>query len=203
MKRALLSVTDKGGLVEFARGLHNLNYTLLSTGGTGKKLAENKIPFIPIEVFTGFPECMGGRLKTLHPKIEGGILMDRGNADHVREAVQNGIHPIDLVCCNLYDFNAAAANPDLSFDEIMEQVDIGGPTMIRAAAKNWQWVTVVCQTIDYSAVLKALKRNKAEELLAQRRRLMATAFEKTAAYDCDIADFLYSDDLRAQAQAMV
>lgn len=198
-KLALISVTDKSGLADLAQGLLNRDFTLLSTGGTGRYLMEHRLPFVPIEVHTGFPECMDGRLKTLHPKIEGGILMDRGNTQHVQEAIKHGIEPIDLVCCNLYDFNAAAANQDLSFDEIVEQVDIGGPTMIRAAAKNWRWVTVICQTGDYPAVLKALKRNKAEELLAQRRRLMATAFEKTAAYDCDIADFLFSDDRRAMA----
>lgn len=182
---ALLSVSDKRGIEEFARGLTKHGFTILSTGGTQRALEKAKIPVTPVEEFTKFPECFGGRLKTLHPLIFGGILFRRGEKDHASQAKKLGIEPIDLVCVNLYPFEETAAKPGVTREEVIEQIDIGGPSLLRAAAKNAEHVTVVCDPQDYPRVLKELDQKK-ETSDALRRELAEKVFLHTAAYDCAI-----------------
>ncbi len=155
--RALISVSDKTGIVEFARGLAEKNIEILSTGGTAKMLTDNNIPVIEVSEYTGFPEMMDGRVKTLHPKIHGGILGRRGTDDGVMK--QNGIGPIDLIVVNLYPFEQTVANPDCDLPTAIENIDIGGPTMLRAAAKNHRDVTVVVDAADYDRVLEEMTSN--------------------------------------------
>src|SRR6266567_6207499 len=155
-KLALLSVSDKRGLVEFATVLvKRFGYRLLSTGGTAKLLAEKGLPVTEVSQHTGFPEMMEGRVKTLHPKIHGGLLCRRDKPDHLAQAKANAIELIDLVVVNLYPFEQTVAKPDVHFEEAIENIDIGGPSMLRSAAKNHQSVTVVCDPADYAAVLGA------------------------------------------------
>jgi phosphoribosylaminoimidazolecarboxamide formyltransferase / IMP cyclohydrolase len=176
MKRALLSVYDKTGLEAFARGLVSLGYELVSSGGTSKALAEAGIEHLEVEAVTGAPEMMNGRVKTLHPKIHGGILADRSKPSHMQDLESNGIEPIDLVVCNLYPFRSEPS---------IEMIDVGGPTMVRAAAKNFAHVGIVVDPADYGAVLDELRRE--DELSdATRRRLARAAFAHTAAYDAAI-----------------
>ena len=149
IKRALISVSEKTGVVEFARGLTALGVEILSTGGTAKALTDAGVPVVPVEQATGFPEMMEGRVKTLHPKIHGGILADRSKPDHLAQAQAHGIGLIDLVCVNLYPFAATVARPDVTLEMAIENIDIGGPSMIRSAAKNHAAVTVVVDPSDY------------------------------------------------------
>ena len=156
-KLALLSVSDKSGLVEFATALVRTHgYTLLSTGGTAKLLAEKGLPVTEVSQHTGFPEIMEGRVKTLHPKIHGGLLCRRDKPEHLAEATKNAIELIDLVVVNLYPFEQTVAKPGVHFEEAIENIDIGGPSMLRSAAKNHESVTVVCDPGDYPAVIEAL-----------------------------------------------
>ncbi|MFH1443988.1 MAG: bifunctional phosphoribosylaminoimidazolecarboxamide formyltransferase/IMP cyclohydrolase [Candidatus Peregrinibacteria bacterium] len=192
MPRALLSVSDKHGIEDFARGIAELGFEILSTGGTQKALEKANIPVTPVEKITGFPECFGGRLKTLHPLIFGGILFRRDDADHVKEAKQQGIEPIDLVCVNLYPFEETAAKPGITREELIEQIDIGGPSLLRAAAKNAESVTVVCDPQDYIAILAELKNGGTTP--DTKRRLAEKVFLHTAAYDCAIARTLSDGD---------
>jgi phosphoribosylaminoimidazolecarboxamide formyltransferase/IMP cyclohydrolase len=187
MKRALLSVSDKTGLVAFAAGLRAVGFELVSTGGTAQQLRDAGIDVVDIAAYTGSPEILGGRVKTLHPKVHGGILFRRDAAEQVREAQAQGIGAIDLVAVNLYPFAATIAEPGCSDADAVEQIDIGGPTMLRAAAKNHQAVAVVVDPNDYDSVLAALKNGGMDE--AGRRRLAAKAFDHTARYDRMIADF--------------
>lgn len=188
-RRALISVSDKSGIVDFARALVELGYEILSTGGTLDLLQREGISAISVSDVTGFPEILDGRVKTLHPKIHGGILAIRDNAAHQEELTTHGIAPIDLVVVNLYPFKATIAKPDVTFEEAIENIDIGGPSMVRAAAKNHRDVTVVVDAADYDAVLEELRQaDKVSE--ATRRRLAAKAFRHTAAYDALIADYL-------------
>ena len=143
VKRALISVSDKTGIVEFARGLHELGVEIISTGGTMKTIAEAGIPVKSVSEITGFPEMMDGRVKTLHPKIHGGILAIRDNPSHVKAMEEHGIGGIDLVAVNLYPFRETVAKPDVTREEAIENIDIGGPSMVRAAAKNYKYVTIV------------------------------------------------------------
>lgn len=188
-KRALLSVSDKTGIVEFARGLHALGWELLSTGGTQKALAEAGLAVTPVEDVTGFPECFGGRVKTMHPKITGGILMRRNHADDAKEAEKNDIEAIDLVVINLYPFETTAKKEGVTHAEMIEQIDIGGPTLLRSAAKNADAVTVICEPVDYAKVLRELQTSgdTSPEL---RRRLAVKVFLRTAAYDGAIVSVL-------------
>jgi phosphoribosylaminoimidazolecarboxamide formyltransferase/IMP cyclohydrolase len=188
-KLALLSVSDKRGLVEFASALCNRHgYTLLSTGGTAKLLAGHGLPVTEVSRHTGFPEIMEGRVKTLHPKIHGGLLCRRDKPEHLAEAERNGISLIDLVVVNLYPFERTVARPGVAFEEAIENIDIGGPSMLRSAAKNFESVTVVCDPDDYSAVLESLEgRVSAPEL---RRQLALKVFQRTAAYDGAISRYL-------------
>lgn len=187
-KRALLSVSDKTGIESFARKLVELGYEILSTGGTQKALAAAKIPVTSVEDVTEFPECFGGRVKTMHPKIMGGILFRRDNPDDVKEAKKMGIEPIDIVVVNLYPFGKTAADPEKSHADIVEQIDIGGPTLLRSAAKNHAHVTVICDAADYERVLLELKDGEVSDEL--REELATKAFFHTASYDTMISSWL-------------
>lgn len=185
--RALISVSDKTGIVEFAKSLNDLGIELLSTGGTYKLLKENNIPVVEVSEHTGFPEMMDGRVKTLHPKIHGGILARRGLDEAVMQ--QHGIAPIDLVVVNLYPFAQTVAKPNCSLNDAIENIDIGGPTMVRAAAKNHASVGIVVNSTDYATVINELKDNKTLSH-ATRFDLAVKAFEHTAQYDGMIAQYL-------------
>ncbi len=186
--RALLSVSDKEGIEEFAQGLHQAGVEILSTGGTARLLADNGIPVIEVSDYTGFPEMMDGRVKTLHPKIHGGILGRRGTDDAVM--AEHGIGPIDLVAVNLYPFEKTVANPDCDLATAIENIDIGGPTMIRAAAKNHRDVAVVVDPADYALILSEMKNNGNALTDQTRFRLAVKTFEHTARYDGAIANYL-------------
>ena len=190
-KLALLSVSDKRGLVEFATALvQRHGFRLLSTGGTAKLLAEKGLPVTEVSQHTGFPEMMEGRVKTLHPKIHGGLLCRRDKAEHMEAAKKHGIGMIDLVVVNLYPFEETVAKPNVHFEDAIENIDIGGPSMLRSAAKNFESVSVVCDPADYDAVLAAL--DKPAELAALRRKLSLKVFQRTASYDAAIAKYLES-----------
>lgn len=186
--RALISVSDKTGIIDFSKALSDLGIELLSTGGTAKTLAENNIPVTEVSDYTGFPEMMDGRVKTLHPKVHGGILGRRGIDDTVM--ADNGIKPIDMVVVNLYPFEQTISNPNCDFETAIENIDIGGPTMIRAAAKNHADVAIVVDPNDYAATIAELK-NTVNALSAQTRfKLALKSFEHTARYDTAIATYL-------------
>ncbi|MCW9056363.1 MAG: bifunctional phosphoribosylaminoimidazolecarboxamide formyltransferase/IMP cyclohydrolase, partial [Gammaproteobacteria bacterium] len=186
VKRALISVSDKAGIVEFAKALSAAGVDILSTGGTAKILTENNVPVIEVSEHTGFPEMMDGRVKTLHPKIHGGILGRRGIDDDVMKA--NGIDPIDLVVVNLYPFEATVAKDDCSLEDAIENIDIGGPTMVRATAKNHEYVTIVVNPSDYDRVISEI--NSGGITAGSRFDLAVKAFEHTAKYDGNIANYL-------------
>ena len=190
IQRALISVSDKTGLVEFARDLAALGIEIISTGGTAKLLHKEGIATTEISSYTGFPEMMDGRVKTLHPKVHGGLLHLRDNPEHVAQAKEHGIEPIDLVVVNLYPFEKTVAKPDVTLDEAIENIDIGGPSMLRSAAKNYRSVTVVTDPNDYKDVLDALRANDGETTLQLRERLAIKVFVTTSKYDGAIADFL-------------
>jgi phosphoribosylaminoimidazolecarboxamide formyltransferase / IMP cyclohydrolase len=190
IQRAILSVTDKTGIVDFARKLRDLNVELVSTGGTSKLLRESGVPVRDISDLTGFPEMMDGRVKTLHPKVHGGILHVRGNPGHVAAAREHGIQPIDMGVVNLYAFEKTAAKPGVHFDEIVENIDIGGPSMVRSAAKNFRDVAIVTSPRDYDAIATEMASSEGELSLATRWRLAKKAFSATALYDSAIASTL-------------
>jgi phosphoribosylaminoimidazolecarboxamide formyltransferase / IMP cyclohydrolase len=190
IRRALLSVTDKAGLVEFARLLADLKVELISTGGTARLLRDSSIAVKDISELTGFPEMLDGRVKTLHPKVHGGILHRRADASHRSAVAEHGIEPIDLVVVNLYKFEKAAARPGVTFEELVENIDIGGPSMIRSAAKNFEDVAVLTSPADYGAVADELSRSGGELSRATRWKLAQKAFATTAAYDSAIASTL-------------
>jgi len=185
-RRALLSVSDKTGIVALARELHSLGTELVSTGGTARALAEAGLPVVEVAALTGFPEIMDGRVKTLHPAVHGGLLGRSGIDDAVMQA--HGIHPIDLVVINLYPFAATIAKPDCSYEDAIENIDIGGPAMLRAAAKNHARVTVLVDPADYASVLGELRAGPVTE--ATRRRLAAKTYAHTAHYDALVAGWL-------------
>ena len=187
-RRALVSVSDKEGVAEFARQLSDLGFEIISTGGTARTLEESKVPVIPVSEVTGAKEILGGRVKTLHPKIHGGILADLENPDHVVELVDQGIGPIDLVCINLYPFEETVAG-GADEKEAIEQIDIGGPAMLRAAAKNFKSVTVVPSPESYEEILSELEV-EGQVSLETRRRLALAAFRKTSLYDTAISGWL-------------
>jgi len=187
--RALLSVSDKRGLVSLARALASTGVELVSTGGTARALAEAGLTVVPIEQLTGFPEMMDGRVKTLHPRVHGGLLARRDLAHHMSAASEHGIVPIDLVCVNLYPFEGTIAKAGVSRDEAIENIDIGGPSMIRSAAKNYSSVTVVTDPSQYAMVEAELAQHGGATTLALRERLAAAAFARTAAYDAAIANW--------------
>ncbi len=192
VRRALLSVSDKTGLIDFARGLVELEVELVSTGGTARALADAGIPVRAIEDFTGFPEMMDGRVKTLHPRLYAGLLALRDDPDHLQAASEHSIEPVDLVCVNLYPFEQTLARGDASDAEIVENIDIGGPTMIRAAAKNSAFAAVVVDPEDYTPVLEELRESSGLLALQTRTRLAGKAFALTSRYDTAISTWFAS-----------
>jgi len=193
VSRALISVSDKTGIIDFARGLVALGFEIVSTGGTARTLQAAGVAVTPVEQVTGFPEILGGRVKTLHPRIHAGILADRRQPEHRQTLAEHGLPAFDLVVVNLYPFAATIARPDVSEDEAIEQIDIGGPALLRAAAKNHASVAVVVSPADYPHVLAELAE-AGEIAPATRRRLARQAFAHTAAYDAAIAAYLGRDD---------
>jgi phosphoribosylaminoimidazolecarboxamide formyltransferase/IMP cyclohydrolase len=184
IQRALISVTDKTGVVEFARALASLGVEILSTGGTYRVLKEAGIaPLREVAEVTQFPEMLDGRVKTIHPRVAGGILAMRSKPEHMQAIAEHGIPPIDLVCVNLYEFEKIAARTDAPLEELIENIDIGGPTMIRAAAKNWQDVAVVTSSADYAAIVEELQASRGHLSTDTHWRLAKRAFATTAAYD--------------------
>ena len=193
IKRALISVSDKAGIIEFAQFLASKDVEILSTGGTAKLLQENNIKVIEVSDYTGFPEMMNGRVKTLHPKVHGGLLAVRDNEEHMKQAAANDIGMIDLVVVNLYPFAETLAKEDASFEDVIEQIDIGGPSMLRSAAKNFQSVTVVTDSADYARVQMAMEENDGDTTKELRMDLAAKVFITTTQYDALIANFLYPE----------
>jgi phosphoribosylaminoimidazolecarboxamide formyltransferase/IMP cyclohydrolase len=181
--RALISVSDKSGVAAFARALERQGVDIISTGGTADLLRKEEIPVRDISSFTAYPEVLDGRVKTLHPRVHGGLLFKRGNAKHEAEAREYGFEPIDLVVVNLYPFEATIAKPDVALAEAIENIDIGGPSMIRSAAKNYKSVTVVVDPADYDAVLENMRDNQGETTPKLRKHLAIKAFARTA--ECD------------------
>ena len=192
VRRALLSVTDKTGLVEFARVLTLFDVDLISTGGTARALREANLPVRDISDLTGFPEMLDGRVKTLHPKVHGGILHIRGNAEHMTSVAEHQIEPIDMVVVNLYAFEKTSNRPRVAFADVIENIDIGGPSMVRSAAKNFADVAIVTSVADYSRLTDEMIANSGSLTRATRWRLAKTAFAVTAAYDAGIATTLES-----------
>lgn len=190
VRRALMSVTDKSGLVEFAKGLSKFKVHMLSTGGTAKTLRDNGVEITEVSDYTGFPEMLDGRVKTLHPKIHGGILGIRENKEHVGTMSQHGIEPIDMVVVNLYAFEKTVAKPDCTLEEAIENIDIGGPTLIRAAAKNSRYVAVVTDPADYKSILDEMEQSGGALSEKTLLRLARKAFCLTHTYDGAICDYL-------------
>ena len=193
IERALISVTDKTGIVEFAQALvEKFGVEIISTGGTAKALEEAGIPVTPIEQFTGYPEMMDGRVKTLHPKVHGALLARRDSNKHMAEAAEHDIKLIDLVCVNLYEFEKTVADPNVTFEDAIEHIDIGGPSMLRSAAKNNDAVTVICDPADYAPVLEEMGVHSGATTKVTRRRLAAKVYARTAAYDTAISTWFSS-----------
>src|SRR5436190_2679173 len=190
IRRALISVSDKNGVAAFARALESQGVDIISTGGTAVLLRKEKIPVREISSFTAFPEVLEGRVKTLHPRVHGGLLYKRGNPKHEAEARECGFDPIDLVAVNLYPFEVTVARRGVTLAEAIENIDIGGPSMIRSAAKNYESVTVVVDPADYDTVLESMGKHDGETTLKLRERLAIKAFNRTAEYDRVIANFL-------------
>ena len=190
IQRAILSVTDKSGIVEFAQALASLGVDLVSTGGTAKLLRDSGVPVKDISELTGFPEMLDGRVKTLHPKVHGGILHIRNNEEHRAAVSEHGIQPIDMVVVNLYAFEKTAAKPGVGFQELIENIDIGGPSMIRSAAKNFQDVAIVTSPTEYQSIINEMRTSHGQLSLETRWRLAKKAFATTAAYDSAIASTL-------------
>ncbi|MDH4475179.1 MAG: bifunctional phosphoribosylaminoimidazolecarboxamide formyltransferase/IMP cyclohydrolase [Verrucomicrobiaceae bacterium] len=190
IQRALLSVSDKSGLLDFARGLEARGVEILSTGGTAKHLADNGVKVKDVSDYTGFPELFDGRVKTLHPKVHGGLLQRRDDDQDKRDASKHEIPVIDLVVVNLYPFEQTVAKKDVTLEQAIENIDIGGPSMLRSAAKNHKWVTVVCDPADYPVVLAELDEHEGDTSLATRERLACKVFLRTSSYDAAIGNFL-------------
>ncbi|GEK31384.1 bifunctional purine biosynthesis protein PurH [Kurthia zopfii] len=191
-KRALISVSDKSGVLEFAKELVALGYEVLSTGGTKQHLQDNGVAVTSVDEVTKFPEILGGRVKTLNPMIHGGLLAKYDDPEHQAQMQEHGIEPIEIVCVNLYPFVETISKPNVEFVDAIENIDIGGPTMLRSAAKNQQYVSVIVDANDYAAVLAELKAD-GETTLATRRRLAAKVFRHTAAYDSYISNYLSTE----------
>jgi phosphoribosylaminoimidazolecarboxamide formyltransferase / IMP cyclohydrolase len=193
--RALISVSDKKGIASFARALERQGVDIISTGGTAELLRKEKIPVREISSFTAFPEVLDGRVKTLHPRVHGGLLYKRGNPKHEAEARECGFEPIDLVVVNLYPFEQTIRKPDVTLAEAIENIDIGGPSMVRSAAKNYESVTVVVDPADYDIVLENMRDNGGETTLKLREHLAIKAFIKTSDYDRTIGNFLNREQI--------
>jgi len=192
IQRAIISVTDKGGIVEFARSLSGFGVEILSTGGTARALRGSGISVTDISDYTGFPEMMDGRVKTLHPKVHGGLLGLRDNPEHVSMMKEHGIKAIDMVVVNLYQFEKTVAREGVSLEEAVENIDIGGPSMLRSSAKNFKDVTVIVDPADYDIVLKEMEETGGETKLETRFRLARKVFQLTHHYDGAISRYLES-----------
>ncbi len=193
IKRALISVTDKTGVADLAKALHEMGVEIISTGGTARVIRDAGVPVTDVSEVTGFPEMLDGRVKTLHPKIHGGILAIRSNETHRKQLEEQGIKTIDLVVVNLYAFEKTVAS-GASLDEAIENIDIGGPTLLRAAAKNFRDVTVVVDPNDYQKILEEMRNNNGETTLATRFELARKVFETTSKYDTAIFEYLRGID---------
>ncbi|MBN2035812.1 MAG: hypothetical protein JW768_03640 [Chitinispirillaceae bacterium] len=189
IERALVSVSDKTGIVAFAKKLVDLGIEILSTGGTAKTLRDNNVKVVSVDGYTGHPEIMGGRVKTLHPRVHGGILAVRDNPEHRRQMEENRIRPIGMVVVNLYPFVETVSKPGVTIEEAIENIDIGGPAMVRSAAKNHAWVAVVVDPADYEIIAQELE-TAGEVSPATRKKLAVKAYRHTAEYDTAIAAYL-------------
>lgn len=192
-ERALISLTDKSGCDDFSRALATMGIEILSTGGTAQTLRTSGVKVIDVSTFTGFPEMLDGRVKTLHPLVHGGILHQRGNKQHLEQCQQHGIKPIDIVAVNLYAFGKTVAVPGCTLADAIENIDIGGPTLLRASAKNFQDITVIVDPADYPQVLSELQ-SQGNTRVATRFYLACKVFELTAAYDAAITRWLRTID---------
>ena len=195
IKRAIISVTDKTGIVDFAKSLAGFQVKILSTGGTAKALRQGGVLVTDISAYTGFPEMMDGRVKTLHPKVHGGLLGLRDNPEHVKVMAEHGIEGIDLVVVNLYQFEKTVSREGVTLEEAIENIDIGGPSMLRSAAKNFKDVTVIVDLDDYAVVLKEMAASSGETLLSTRFRLAGKVFRLTHEYDGAISRYLSEQEL--------
>jgi len=195
VKRAIISLTDKAGVVEFAKALQGFGVEIISTGGTAKTLRQADVAITEISDYTGFPEIMDGRVKTLHPKVHGGILAIRENQGHIKTMEKLGIFPIDMVVVNLYQFEKKVSEPNITLEDAVESIDIGGPTLLRAAAKNFKYVTVICDPLDYEMVLKEMKEKEGCTTLKTRFYLAKKVFELTHKYDGAIWNYLNTRNL--------
>ncbi|TKB25956.1 IMP cyclohydrolase [Desulfopila sp. IMCC35006] len=198
IERALISLTDKAGIEGFATELAQLGIELLSTGGTAKKLRDAGLAVMDVSEFTGFPEMLDGRVKTLHPKVHGGILNQRANSDHQQQCAAHGLKNIDLIAVNLYAFAKTVADPNCSLADAIENIDIGGPTMLRAAAKNFHDVTVIVDPADYPQVIKEIKAS-GNTTLKTRFKLMRKVFALTSVYDTAISEWLEKVDIETNS----
>ena len=195
IERAIISVTDKSGIVEFANSLSGLGVQILSTGGTARALRDGGISVTDISEYTGFPEMMDGRVKTLHPKVHGGLLGLRDNPEHVEMMKAHGIKTIDMVVVNLYQFEKTVAKEGVTLEEAIENIDIGGPSMLRSSAKNFRHVTVIIDPADYEVVLREMKTTGGETTLKTRFRLARKVFQLTHQYDGAISEYLETVDM--------
>ena len=192
---ALLSVSNKSGIVDFAEGLIRAGYTLISSGGTHKVISDEGLPVMKVSDYTGSPEILNGRVKTLHPKIHGGILAQRGNPSHDLDRQANGIGHIDIVAVNLYPFKETVAKPDVTLADAIENIDIGGPSMVRSAAKNYKDVAVLTNPHQYGIYLDSIKGNISIKPETLRKQFMLEAFKHTAEYDAAISNWMAERDL--------
>ncbi len=199
IKRAIISVTDKSGIQDFAKALEEMGVEIVSTGGTARAIREAGVKVKDVSELTGFPEMMDGRVKTLHPKVHGGILAIRDNPEHVRQMEENGIPQIDLVAVNLYAFEKTVAREGVTLSEAIENIDIGGPTLLRSSAKNFKYVTVVVDPSDYDRVLKEMKENDGNTTIKTRFELARKVFATTSAYDTAITKYLESIDVNSDS----
>jgi len=190
IQRAIISLSDKTGIQELAKGLQDFGVEILSTGGTAKVLRESGLKVMDVSEYTGFPEMLDGRVKTLHPKVHGGLLGIRDNPVHVRKMKEHGIQPIDMVVINLYPFEATVAKSSCTLEEAIENIDIGGPAMLRAAAKNYPYVTVIVDPVDYESILKEMKKSGGTVSKETNFRLAKKVYQLTARYDKAIAEYL-------------
>ena len=195
IERAIISLTDKSGIADFAKSLGGFGVEILSTGGTAKALRDAGVSVEDISEYTGFPEMLDGRVKTLHPKVHGGLLGMRDNPEHVKMMKEHGIRNIDMVVVNLYQFEKTVAKPGVTLEEAIENIDIGGPTMLRSAAKNYKDVTVVVDPADYALILKEMKELGGATSLKTRFRLAKKVFQLTHKYDGAITQYLAKVDL--------
>ncbi len=198
IERALISLTDKSGIEGFVKELAALDIQLLSTGGTAKKLRDAGLEVMDVSEFTGFPEMLDGRVKTLHPKVHGGILNQRANEEHKKQCAEHGLKNIDIIAVNLYAFEKTVADPDCSLADAIENIDIGGPTMLRAAAKNFHDVTVIVDPDDYPQVLKEIKES-GNTTLQTRFKLAVKVFDLTSTYDTKISKWLNTIDTESNS----